>query len=217
MIHTNCKLVCFDMDGTLLDSMGYWRLCNAEFLLKNGLPFDQEIMKDSLFQSSGVMMDRYIAHYGLTEPRDILINQYIRLMDDHYERDVKVKGHAERYLWWLRRKGIRVCVGTATPRHVATRALSRLGLMPYIEFVTDPYEMGYSKAQPEFFYNLAKKAGVDVTEIAMFEDAYYAMKGAKAAGCKVFGIEDATAFRDKDAIGEICDKYVKSFDEMIEE
>ena len=27
------KMVCFDMDGTLLDSMGYWRLCNAEFIL----------------------------------------------------------------------------------------------------------------------------------------------------------------------------------------
>ena len=211
------KMVCFDMDGTLLDSMGYWRMCNVEFLLKNNLPFDQEIMQDALFRSSGVMVDRYIERYGLTEPREILINQYIRFMDDHYECDVKVKGNAEKYLWWLRRNGIRVCVGTATPRHVATRALSRLGLMPYIDFVTDPYEMGCSKAKPEFFYNLAKKCGLDVTEIAMFEDAYYAMQGAKAAGCTVLAIEDQTAFREKEDILKIADRYVRSFDEMIEE
>ena len=211
------KLVCFDMDGTLLDSMGYWRLCNAEFLLKNHLLPDQEIMKDALFQSSVTMVKRYIDHYGLTKPLDILLNEYITLMDSHYQREVQVKGNAEYYLWWLRQNGIRVSVGTATPRHVATNALTRLGLMPYIEFVTDPYEMGCGKGNPEFFHNLAKKAGVDVTEIAMFEDALYAMKGAKAAGCTVFGIEDATAFRDKEEIMQICDKYVKSFDEMIEE
>lgn len=211
------KVVCFDMDGTLLDSMGYWRLCNAEFLLKNGLPFDQEIMKDSLFQSSGVMVRRYIEHYGLTEPYDILLNQYIGLMDGHYQREVKIKGNAEKYLWWLRQQGIRVCVGTATPRHVAADALSRLGLLPYIEFVTDPYEIGCGKGDPEFFRRLAKKCGVAVDEIAMFEDALYAMKGAKAAGCTVFAIEDATAFRDVEEIRDISDRYVRSFDEMIDE
>ena len=211
------KMVCFDMDGTLLDSMGYWRMCNVEFLLKYNLPFDQEIMKDALFRSSGVMMDRYIARYGLTEPKDVLINKYIRLMDDHYERDVKVKGNAENYLYRLRKNGIRVCVGTATPRHVATRALSRLGLMPYIEFVTDPYEIGCGKGDPEFFRRLAKKCNLEVNEIAMFEDAYYAMQGAKAAGCTVLAIEDQTAFREKEDILKIADKYVRSFDEMIGE
>ena len=108
-------------------------------------------------------------------------------------------------------------MGTATPRHVATRALSRLGLMPYIEFVTDPYEMGCGKGNPQFFHNLAKKCGLKVEEIAMFEDAYYAMKGAKEAGCTVLAIEDATAFREKEDIMAIADRYVLTFDEMIEE
>ena len=51
----------------------------------------------------------------------------------------------------------------------------------------------------------------------MFEDAYYATQGAKAAGCTVLAIEDQTAFREKEAILKIADKYVRSFDEMIEE
>ena len=209
------KLICFDMDGTLIDSMGYWRMCNVQFLLRHHLPMDPEIMRDALFQSNRVMVPRYIEHYQLDMDVEEIYREYETMMLDHYERDIEPKPGALKYLISLKRQGVRICVATATPRRIAERALSKYGLMPYIEFVTDPYELGETKAHPAFFHRLAEKAGVDVDEIAMFEDALYAMKGAKAAGCGVYAIEDAAAYRDAQAIREIADVYVHSFLEMV--
>lgn len=210
------KLICFDMDGTLIDSMGYWRMCNVEFLLRHHLPFDPELMRDALFQSSRVMVPRYIEHYGLKEDPEELYREYEVMMLAHYEQGLRTKPGALKYLIALRRQGIRACVGTATPRLIAERALARAGLSSCVEFVTDPHEIGATKDDPEFYRRLARRAGVDVGEIAMFEDALYAMRGAKAAGCGVFGIEEPASFRDEAAIREICDVYVHSFEEMLQ-
>ena len=209
------KLICFDMDGTLIDSMGYWRMCNVQFLLRHHLPMDPEIMRDALFQSNRVMVPRYIERYQLDMDVEEIYREYETMMLDHYERDIEPKPGALKYLISLKRQGVRICVATATPRRIAERALSKYGLMPYIEFVTDPYELGETKAHPAFFHRLAEKAGVDVGEIAMFEDALYAMQGARGAGLGVIGVSDHTNASDREAIRAVCDRMIDSYDELV--
>ena len=48
----------------------------------------------------------------------------------------------------------------------------------------------------------------------MFEDALYAMQGARAAGLGVIGITDATNEPDREAIRAVCDRVIDSYDEL---
>lgn len=43
----NIRAVAFDMDGTLLDSMGYWRGENRRFLQRRSLPIPEDL-KDTI-------------------------------------------------------------------------------------------------------------------------------------------------------------------------
>ena len=48
----------------------------------------------------------------------------------------------------------------------------------------------------------------------MFEDALYAMRGARAAGLGVIGITDTTNEHDREAILTVCDRVIDSYDEL---
>ena len=48
----------------------------------------------------------------------------------------------------------------------------------------------------------------------MFEDALYAMQGARAAGLGVIGITDATNAPDREKIRAVCDRVIDSYDEL---
>ena len=51
----------------------------------------------------------------------------------------------------------------------------------------------------------------------VFEDALYAMKAAKAAGCRVVAIEDSTARLQRDEIRAIADRYIQNYSELLDE
>lgn len=211
------RAVIFDMDGTLLNSMIYWRGENVEFLRRRGLPVPEEY-KDTVYSISsrrfaGLMIEKY----ALPITREDAIKEYQHVMIGHYMTKVQPKKGALEYLRALRERGVKTCVATASPLRVATQALDRHGMLSYLAFVTDLREVGMDKDDPRFFKIVMERLGARAEETAMFEDSLYAMRGAKAAGLTVFGIEDAVHAGNPEMMREIhdiCDVFVKDFDEM---
>ena len=108
-----------------------------------------------------------------------------------------------------------MCVATSTRHENAKKGLDRHDMTGYFEFIIDHDETEYTKNDPEFFVNLAKRLGLKPERCMVFEDALYAMKSAKAAGMLVCAIEDGSQEADRDAIKEIADIYIRDFSELI--
>ena len=73
------------------------------------------------------------------------------------------------------------------------------------------------KSQPEYFEEVARRLGTKPERCVVFEDALYAMKSAKAAGCRVVAIEDSTARLQRDEIRAIADRYIQNYSELLRE
>lgn len=56
-----------------------------------------------------------------------------------------------------------------------------------------------------------------LSEVAVFEDALYCVKTTKAAGFYTYAVMDESAARDAKEIRACCDRYLESFDELVEE
>ena len=110
---------------------------------------------------------------------------------------------------------MRMCVGTASLREFAAEALERQDLMKYFDFITDNRELGMEKNDPEFFRAVAARMCVEVERMCVFEDAVYAARGAKEAGCPVIGILDPTQVAEWNELARIADCVVKDYRELL--
>ena len=136
-------------------------------------------------------------------------------MERHYQKDSKPKPDVPEFLQKLKEHGIRMCVATGSPRGFAGIGLVRAGIRDFFEFVTDTYEFGMDKSNPEYFHVVAKRLGTTTERCVVFEDALYAMKAAKAAGCTVVAIEDETARLQREEIKQIADVYILGYAELM--
>lgn len=181
----------FDMDGTLVDSMGYWQSLEREFLVSKGVTDGlEEILeqtKPMTLAEAAVLFSRYCDLDGTPEQLEA---EVLTLMAEHYRRDVLPKPGAREYLDRLRERGVTMCVASATPTPLIRLCLERLGMAHYFSFLLSCVEVGAGKSRPDVYLECARRLNAAPEEIAVYEDAIYAVRSAKAAGFYVAAIHD---------------------------
>ena len=208
------KAAIFDMDGTLLDSMSEWRKLNCSFVREQGIELTPEQEKD-LLSMSGMMVVEYVKErFGIETPFSTLLDRSSRLMEQPYRTGLPPKAGAIAYLARLRARGVKTVICTATPSRLMMIALNRANLISNLDYIFSTDMLGGSKADPAFYDQLCALIGEKKEDCVMFEDALFAMRGARGAGLGVVGITDETNLRDRGAIREVCDVVIDSFDEL---
>ncbi len=218
MLNFDFDAAIFDMDGTLLDTMRYWRYTSLEYLLAHQLPVRPEDLARMEWTSSRALVKEIAEREGFDMGSwQTMVGELEEFMNRHYLHDAKRREIVPELLEKLRGMGKPMCVATGAPRQYARNGLSRLGILKYFEFVTDCYEFGMDKSQPEYFEEVARRLGTKPERCVVFEDALYAMKSAKTAGCRVVAIEDSTARLHRDEIRAIADRYILNYSELLDE
>lgn len=206
----------FDMDGTLLNTMPYWRYTSLEYLLAHQLPVREDILLRMYATSSRRLLAEYMDELGVPYERGEMIRELEGYMNRHYLYDAHLKVPSVPLLLdRLRSEGVRMCVATGSPREYARNGLRRLGLLDYFEFVTDNYEGRYTKDQPGYFDEVMGRLGATADRCWVFEDALYAMESAKASGLRVCAIEEDTQLESREAIRALADVYVRDYRELL--
>ena len=185
------RFAIFDMDGTLVDSMIYWKHLAMEFLESKGVqtisPEILERIKPMTMTESAVL---FIQEYNLPGTAESVTAEMNAMMDEHYRKDVPLKPGAAEYLEALHHKGVSMCVASATAEDLMEACLTRLGVAKYFSFLLSCETVGAGKNRPDVYWESAKRLGAKPEEIAVYEDALYAAKTAKQAGFYVVTVRD---------------------------
>lgn len=206
----------FDMDGTLLDTMPYWRYTTLEYLLHHQLPVEPEVLVRMYSTSSRRLLMELARKYGVKMDREAMIAEVEGYMNRHYLYDAHLKRPSvPAFLERLKRGGVRMCVATGSPREYAANGLRRVGILDYFDFVTDNYEGSFTKDRPGYFDGLLERLGTTPERCWVFEDALYAMESAKASGLRVCAIEDDAQLASREAIRALADVYIRDYTELL--
>ena len=86
----DCKYAIFDSDGTLLDSMRYWRLAPLEYMIEHDMEIPEQMTLYDLFMGSS---RHFIARVARERGLDVMavLSGLERCMERHYRLDVREK------------------------------------------------------------------------------------------------------------------------------
>ena len=207
----------FDMDGTLVDSMGYWERLGIEYLTAQGV--SEERAEQAFGQISSMTLlqavEFLLEELRLSGTPQEMINGMQQVMENHYRQDVLLKPGIREYLEKLKKRGCRMCVATATAEPLARICLERLGIDHYFEFLLSCESIGVGKGSPDIYLMGAQKLGGKPEDTAVFEDAFYAAKTAKEAGFYTVGVKDDGQRCDWARLSVLADEAITSWQEAM--
>ena len=204
----------FDLDGTLLESMGKWESVSEDYLRSKGAKpaadLRQTVLPLTLPQAAEHMIKAYqLADTSIADVVAAINN----LLKEFYRLEAPLKANAREFLQHLKARGVKMCVATATDRELVELALDRLQISNLFDFIITVREAGAGKHQPDIYLQAAERLGIAQEQIVVFEDALHAIRTAKDAGFRVVGLADASSNHQQAEIEPLCERYLTNFNE----
>lgn len=211
------KALLFDMDGTLLDSMGMWYHLERDYLTDLGVDpkkvdFDQVAML-SMEDVLAMLETQFGIKKSLKDIQDVIDARLTNFYGNH----PPVKPGVVEMLDTFQELGIPMAVGSATEEKYALMGLRSSGLIDYFTFVQSISPENANKNDERFYQIAAERLGVEVSDIGFFDDAVYAVAAAKAAGAHVVGVYDGAYEGDAydfNRIEKLADETIRDYREF---
>lgn len=207
----------FDLDGTVLDSMGVWKNIDRDFLGKRGLTFTEEYAKALSSMKLGPAAEYTIKLYGLNERAEDIIEEWLGAAREEFAERVGLKPYAREMLETLKKREIPMAVATTSQKELYLPALERNGILEYFDVIIDSDMVNRGKESPEIFLAAAKGLGLEPRDCIVFEDTAAGIRSAKEAGFITAAVLDEVQERDHPEIRDTADRIGRDFKEFWEE
>ncbi|MBN0045396.1 HAD family phosphatase [Streptomyces actuosus] len=178
------QAVLLDMDGTLVDTEGFWWDVEVEVFAALGHTLEDAwrhvVVGGPMTRSAGFLIEATGADVTLAE-LTVLLNEGF---EDRIDRTLPLMPGAARLLAELSDHGIPTALVSASHRRIIDRVLTSLGPHRFHLTVAGD-EVARTKPHPDPYLLAATGLGADPVRCAVIEDTATGVAAAEAAGCHV--------------------------------
>ncbi|MFH8466740.1 HAD-IA family hydrolase [Streptomyces sp. NPDC017991] len=181
------QAVLLDMDGTLVDTEGFWWDAEVEVFAQLGHRLDDSwrhvVVGGPMTRSAGFLIEATGATITLSE-LTVLLNDGF---ENRIARSLPLMPGAARLLAELAAHGIPTALVSASHRRIIDRVLLSLGAQNFTLTVAGD-EVERTKPFPDPYLIAAAGLGADPARCAVIEDTATGVAAAEAAGCQVVAV-----------------------------
>ena len=182
----------FDLDGTLLDSLGVWAEIDCLFLKKRGIPVPPD------YQHAVKV-----------------VAEWMEMIRSAYAHDVALTPFAAEYLSKLRADGVKIAAATSGDPTLFLPALARHGVKELFSAFVTTAEVGKGKRHPDVYLEAARRIQTPPSECAVFEDVLAAIKTARAAGFYTVAVREESSLHEEAELRAESDAFIVSYRDLL--
>lgn len=208
----------FDMDGTIMDSLGIWERIDYDFLeKKRGIKVPHDYVHDIAAMSFSEIAQYTKARFNLPDTPEQLMQEWTDMAIYEYSHNVLLKPFVKAFIEYLKNSGKKIVLCTSSPEYFFKPAIKNNGIYDLFDAFANTCEAGVGKNSPKVYLLAAQKAGVPPEKCIAFEDVISAAVSAKKAGMTVCGVYDERSRSRQDELRAVCDMYITGFNELMED
>jgi beta-phosphoglucomutase-like phosphatase (HAD superfamily) len=179
----------FDMDGTMIDSMGHHAQSWVTFTRRHGLSIDIADLMRRTTGRTGAECIRVLFERDMDDDEAwALIGEKEQIYREIFDPEfAEIAGFKAFYTQALAR-GLKLGVGTAGDRHNIAFAMSHLQLPQPPHALVGGDEGFAGKPEPAIFLEVACRMNTRASACIVFEDAPFGIEAARRAGMRAVGI-----------------------------
>ena len=205
----------FDLDGTLVDSMWMWETIDREFLGARGIEVPEDLQECIEGKSYTETAEYFVRRFQLKESAETLKEIWNKMALEAYENRVSVKPGAMDFLKTLKKEGIPCGIATSNSRILAEAVLKAQGIAPYFQSVRTACEVAAGKPAPDIYLKVAEDLGASPERCVAFEDVPAGTRAARAAGMKVYAVEDAFSAQAAEEKARLADGCIRNYQDLL--
>lgn len=228
----NKKVIIFDLDGTLIDSVWVWNKTdeillkevsgNPNFEIVNIQDFRSKIL--TLYNDGDIYLNycEYIKEICGSQLSALDIKSIRWQISSEFFKNIKYKPNAAEVLHKLKNLGfILVLATTGTREFINICREENINIKKEANFddifsyIITKDEIKESKPSPEIHLNVMNTLGVKPEECLIIEDSLMGIESAKNAGIEVASVYDKYSDSDREAINNFSDYQLNDFAQML--
>jgi HAD superfamily hydrolase (TIGR01509 family) len=211
------KAVIFDLDGTLIDSMGIWLQVDKEYLQKRNIPIPPNLFADVPQGNSFNEICRYFKDkFDLPDSLEEIGNEWTEMVSGHYKTGLRLKPGADNLISYLDENNIKMAVGTSNSRFLAETVLRANGVLDKFACIIAGCMEIKGKPYPDIFLKAAADLNMEPSSCLVIEDTLLGIKAAHNGGMDAYAIFDEHSTHEKEKIRLEADFYADNFSQILE-
>lgn len=209
------KAVIFDLDGTLIDSMGVWCKVDEEYLAQYGLEVPDDLHKAIEGMSFQEGAQYFIERFGIPKTSEEIQKEWNDMAFRIYVEEVPMKSGALSFVKKLREKGFKLAIATSNSTRLVEVVLKKHGILQCFDAIVTSDDVPNGKPKPDIYLEASRRIGIKPERCLVFEDIVMGILAGKNAGMTTCAVRDAFSEYQWEEKVKTADYYIENYDEIV--